>query len=70
MAKATQIYYAAMDSLSLCMFIFGPGNIYSFDEIIEMVNAATGFNFNFEELMEIGERAIQLQRKLFLHLDL
>jgi aldehyde:ferredoxin oxidoreductase len=67
-AKATQTYYAAMDSLSLCMFIFGPGNIYSFDEIIEMVNAATGFNFNFDELMVIGERAVQSQRKLFLQL--
>ena len=65
-AKATQTYYAAMDSLSLCMFIFGPGNIYSFDEIIGMVHAATGFAFNFEELMEIGERTIQLQRKLYL----
>ena len=66
--KATQSYYAAMDSLSLCMFIFGPGNIYSFDEIIGMVSAATGFDFRFEELMEIGERAIQLQRKLYLQL--
>jgi len=67
-SKATQIYYAAMDSLSLCMFIFGPGNIYSFDEIMDLVNAATGFQMSFEELMEIGERTIQLQRKLYLQL--
>jgi len=67
-AKATQIYYAAMDSLSLCMFIFGPGNIFSFDEIIDMVNAATGFELSFEDLMQIGERTIQLQRKLYLKL--
>jgi len=66
--KVTQIYFAAIDSLSLCMFIFGPGNIYSFDEIIAMVSAATGFDLSFEELMEIGERAIQLQRKLYLQL--
>jgi aldehyde:ferredoxin oxidoreductase len=66
--KATQCYYAAMDSLSLCMFIFGPGNIYSFDEITGMVSAATGFAISFEELMEIGERTIQLQRKLYLKL--
>jgi len=65
-AKATQTYYAAMDSLSLCMFIFGPGNIYSFDEITGMVNAATGFALSFEELMKLGERTIQLQRKLYL----
>jgi aldehyde:ferredoxin oxidoreductase len=66
--KATQIYYAAIDSLSLCMFIFGPGNIYSFNEIIGMVSAATGFEISFEELMDIGERTIQLQRKLYLQL--
>jgi len=66
--KATQTYYAAMDSLSLCMFIFGPGNIYTFDEITDIVNAATGFQLSFEELMEIGERTILLQRKLYLKL--
>lgn len=64
--KATQIYFAAMDTLSLCLFVFGPGNIYSFDEIIGMVNAATGMDFTFAELMEIGERSIQLQRDLFI----
>ncbi len=67
-AKATQTYYAAMDSLSLCMFIFGPGNIYTFDEVIDMVNAATGLQLSFEDLMKIGERTIQLQRKLYLDL--
>jgi aldehyde:ferredoxin oxidoreductase len=67
-ARATQIYYAAMDALSLCLFVFGPGNVYTLEEIIEMLNAATGFDFGFDDLMEIGERAIQLQRKLYLDL--
>lgn len=67
-ARATQTYYAAMDTLSLCMFIFGPGNLYSFDDIKEMVNAATGFDYTFEDLMTIGARAILLQRRLFLRL--
>lgn len=63
--RATQIYYAAMDSLSLCIFIFGPGNILSYDAIVKMVNAATGFDYTFEDLMQIGEQAIQLQRKIY-----
>ncbi|MCB2170278.1 MAG: hypothetical protein KQI78_21655 [Deltaproteobacteria bacterium] len=63
--RATQIYYAAMDSLSLCMFIFGPGNILSYDDIVKMVNAATGFDYTFDDLMQIGEQAVQLQRKLY-----
>ena len=64
--RATQIYYAAMDSLSLCMFIFGPGNILSYEDIVIMVNAATGFDYTFEDLMRIGENAIQLQRTLYI----
>lgn len=65
-AKTTQIYYSTMDTLSLCMFIFGPGNIYTFDEIVKMINAATGFEYTLKELMLAGERAIQLQRKLYM----
>jgi aldehyde:ferredoxin oxidoreductase len=64
--RATQIYYAAMDALSLCMFVFGPGNIYSYDDIVDMLNAATGFDYSFEDLMQLGENAVQLQRKLYL----
>ncbi len=65
-ARATQIYYSAMDTLSMCMFIFGPGNILSYDQIVQIVNGATGFDFTFADLMKIGENAVQLQRKLFL----
>ncbi|MGD8241362.1 MAG: aldehyde ferredoxin oxidoreductase C-terminal domain-containing protein [Desulfobacterales bacterium] len=63
--RATQIYYAAMDALSLCMFIFGPGNILSYEQIVALVNAATGCDYTFDDLMQIGERAVQLQRRLY-----
>ncbi len=29
-----------------------------------MVNAATGFDYSFEDLMTIGERSVHLQKKL------
>jgi aldehyde:ferredoxin oxidoreductase len=64
--RATQIYFAAMDTLSLCLFIFGPGNILTFEDIVKMVNAATGCDYTFDDLMRIGEAAIQLQRQLFI----
>ena len=64
--RATQIYYSLVDCLSLCLFIFGPGNIYAFDDIVKMINAATGFDYTFDDLMQIGEAAIQLQRKLYI----
>ncbi len=63
--RATQIYCATMDTLSLCLFIFGPGNILAFDDIAALVNAATGFDYTFDDLMQIGEAAVQLQRRLY-----
>jgi aldehyde:ferredoxin oxidoreductase len=49
----------------MCLFIFGPGNILAYADIVKMVNAATGFDYTFEALMRIGENAIRLQRKLY-----
>jgi len=63
--RGTQIYYSAMDCLSMCMFIFGPGNILAYADIVKLVNAATGFDYTFEDLMQIGANAIGLQRKLY-----
>ncbi len=31
-----------------------------------MINAATGFDYTFDDLMKIGEAAIQLQKKLYM----
>ncbi len=67
-AKVTQDYYSLIDSLSLCLFVFGPGNIYSFEEIANMVNAALGSNFSFNDLMKIGEKSNLLQRELYFRL--
>lgn len=63
--KGTQIYYAAMDALSVCLFIFGPGNIHTGENITKMVSAATGFDLSFSDLLQIGEASVQLQRRLF-----
>jgi len=63
--RGTQIYYSAMDCLSMCLFIFGPGNILAYADIVKLVNAATGFDYTFEDLMQIGANAIGLQRKLY-----
>ena len=65
-ARMTQIYYSMMDALSVCMFIYGPGNILTFEEIVSMINGATGFDYDFAELMKLGEAAVQLQKKLFI----
>jgi aldehyde:ferredoxin oxidoreductase len=65
-ARATQIYYSVIDCLSACIFVFAPGSLYSFDSLVDLVNASTGFDLNLVELMKIGESAVQLQKKLFI----
>jgi len=64
-ARKTQIYYSMVDVLSECMFVFGPGNLFTFEEIAGLVEAATGFGLTFADLMRLGERSVQLQRKLY-----
>jgi aldehyde:ferredoxin oxidoreductase len=66
--RKTQIYSSAMDVLSLCVFVFGAGNHYSFEETLEMVKAASGWDISFNDIMKAGERSIQLQRKLYTQL--
>ena len=64
-ARVTQIYCSLADVLSVCMFVFGPGNLFTFDEISDLVNATTGLNLTFSDLMQLGERSVQLQRELY-----
>ena len=59
----TQWMYSAMNSLSVCQFVFGAAwQLYSAGQFAELVRAATGWDFNLFELMKIGERTLNLQR--------
>ncbi|MFO7171588.1 MAG: aldehyde ferredoxin oxidoreductase family protein [Bacillota bacterium] len=62
-AFRTQCFYAAMDTLSLCQFVYGPAwQLYGPEETVEMLRAATGWDITLEELLTIGERRLNLQR--------
>lgn len=59
----TQIFYSLLDTLSLCQFVWGPAwTLYGPAEIVEFVNAVTGWEVNLHELMEVGERRLNMMR--------
>lgn len=47
----------AIDTLTYCYFV-----PWSYQEVVELVNAATGWNTTLEELMMLGERSVTLNR--------
>ncbi len=62
-AKATQVFYSLLDTLELCQFVWGPAwSLYGPKETVEMVQAVTGWDVTLAELMELGERRINLMR--------
>lgn len=59
----TQHLYSLMDSLNLCQFVFGPSwQLYGPAEIVKIVQAVTGWNVNIDELLEVGERRLNMMR--------
>ena len=62
MTAYSQIYYSLLDTLTLCMFVWGPGSLYTYRELEDLVAAATGWQATFWELMKAGERRIAMMR--------
>ena len=63
--KATmlsQLFYSAMDTLTVCHFIWGPGAVYTYDELCAFVRHVTGWSMSFWELMRAGERRVDLMK--------
>ncbi len=63
-ALRTQQFYSFLDTASLCQFVWGPSwELFGPQETVDFVRAVTGWeDFDLEELMEIGERRINLMR--------
>jgi aldehyde:ferredoxin oxidoreductase len=51
---------AVVDALGFCLFTTFP---FGADDYREMLNAATGFNMTTDEMMKVGERIWNLERK-------
>jgi aldehyde:ferredoxin oxidoreductase len=62
-AFTTQCFYSALDTLGLCQFVWGPSwQLYGPAETVELVRSGTGWNATMKELLEVGERRINLMR--------
>lgn len=62
-ALRTQYLYSALDSLSICQFVFGPAwQLYGPDQLVEMVALVTGWDVSIEELLRLGERRLNMLR--------
>jgi aldehyde:ferredoxin oxidoreductase len=58
-----QCLYSAMDSVSVCQFVFGPAwHLYGPSHLVEAVQSVTGWDTSLWELMKVGERRINLLR--------
>lgn len=61
---AGQRMYSAMDSLSLCQFVYGPAwQLYGPADMIGVVRTVTGWDdVDFDELQRVGERRLNMMR--------
>jgi aldehyde:ferredoxin oxidoreductase len=64
MTAYSQIYYSLLDSLSLCMFCWGPGSLFSYRDLEDLMHCTTGWQMTMWELMKVGERRINMMRHI------
>lgn len=56
----TQRIASAIDSVSTCSFIFNTWAMLGFDDLLELIKAATGWNYTMFEFMLLGERRVNM----------
>ncbi|MHC4166096.1 MAG: aldehyde ferredoxin oxidoreductase family protein [Planctomycetota bacterium] len=64
MTVYSQYFYSLLDTLCLCMFCWGPGNLFNYRELEELLSYTTGWQCTLWELMKVGERRINMMRQL------
>lgn len=58
----TQQMFSLYDTLVLCLFVTPPIRYFSFEQLVALVQAASGWNTGLLELFQIGERKTNLCR--------
>jgi len=61
-AVLTQRYYSLLDSVPVCQFCFGLWSLFDPNDLARAVAAATGWDTNLFELMQVGERRVTMMR--------
>ena len=63
MTVYSQFYYSLLDALCLCMFCWGPGNLFNYRDLEDLLRYTTGWDCSFWELMKVGERRVNMMRQ-------
>jgi aldehyde:ferredoxin oxidoreductase len=59
----TQQLYSLLDSAQLCQFVWGPAwHLYGPKQIVDLVQAVTGWQVSLWQLMKVGERRLNMLR--------
>ena len=62
-ALYTQRFYSMMDSVNVCQFVYGPAwQLYGPNQLVQMIQAVTGWDVSLWELMKVGERRLNMMR--------
>ncbi len=62
-ASITQCLYSSMDSLCACQFVYGAGwQLYGPQDLVDILNAITGWKMTIRDFLDIGMRRIHLMR--------
>jgi aldehyde:ferredoxin oxidoreductase len=60
--KLLDIYWTVFDILGICDFGYVPRSVGTLDELLEIICATTGWRITWFELMQVGERSINMAR--------
>ena len=59
----TEYVYSLLDCIGTCQFVWGPTwQLYNLDQLVELVEAVTGWKTSLYELMLVGQRRLNLMR--------
>jgi aldehyde:ferredoxin oxidoreductase len=59
----SQHFYACMDTVNVCQFVFGPAwQLYGAEDLATAMRVVTGWDIDVDELLEIGERRVNMMR--------
>lgn len=63
-AYKSQVFYSFLDTASVCQFVWGPAwTLYGPQETVDLMRNVTGWHdFSLAELMEVGERRLNMMR--------
>jgi len=64
MTAYSQHYYSLLDTLTLCMFVWGPGSLFTYRDLEDLLYHTTGWKCTFWELMKVGERKTNMLKQI------